>query len=112
MQANFKYMRKLRRILSVAHGRRKKKILRQLIFVLNEIGKARQKKFEDQIRAFCANIIQKVWRGHRQRLHFQRRLKKELKSKRRLKAIIKGWRVRSILNRVDECITLRQRLTD
>ena len=39
MKVNFKSMRKLRRIMSIAYGRRRAKLIKQLITVLKEVGK-------------------------------------------------------------------------
>lgn len=38
MKQNFKYMRKLRRLLSIAYGKLRSKHIKSLISVLNEIG--------------------------------------------------------------------------
>lgn len=64
MRANFRYIRKLRRMLSIAYGRKKSRFIKQLVFVLKESGKKHQKNFEEEIGAFCATLIQKVWRGY------------------------------------------------
>ena len=39
MRANFRYIRKLRRMLSIAYGRKKSRFIKQLVFVLKETGK-------------------------------------------------------------------------
>ena len=39
MRANFRYIRKLRRMLSIAYGRKRTRFVKQLVFVLKETGK-------------------------------------------------------------------------
>lgn len=63
MRNNFRYIRKLRRLLSIAYGKKRSRFVKQLVFALKETGKKHQKKFEEEIGAFCATLIQKVWRG-------------------------------------------------
>ena len=41
MRANFRYIRKLRRMLSIAYGRKKSRFIKQLVFMLQETGKKR-----------------------------------------------------------------------
>ena len=57
MRANFRFIRKLRRMLSIAYGRKKTRFLKQLTLVLRETGKKKQKQFEEEIGAFCATLI-------------------------------------------------------
>ena len=74
MRANFRYIRKLRRMLSIAYGRKKSRFIKQLVFALSETGKKHQKEFEAEIGAFCATLIQKVFRGY----YFRKVVKKTL----------------------------------
>ena len=39
MRANFRYIRKLRRMLSIAYGRKKSRFLKQVVLVMKESGK-------------------------------------------------------------------------
>ena len=88
MRANFRYIRKLRRMLSIAYGRKKSRFLKQLVFVLKETGKKKQKEFEEEIGNFCATLIQKVWRGYFFRKTVKLRVMREYTSKRRLTALV------------------------
>ena len=112
MRANFRYIRKLRRMLSIAYGRKKSRFIKQLVFVLKETGKKHQKKFEEEIGAFCATLIQKVWRGYYFRRVVRKRLLREYRSKRLLRALIQGYRTRCILFRTRECVSLRRDIQD
>lgn len=65
-QVNFKSMRKLRRMISVALGKRRKQTLYRLKTAMKEAGKfvadQRMAIFEKYL-THCATMIQKHWRG-------------------------------------------------
>ena len=55
MKVNFRYMRKLRRLLSIAYGKRKNKLIKQLVTVLKEAGKQIQSEQEAIFQNFVAH---------------------------------------------------------
>jgi hypothetical protein len=65
-QLNFKFMRRLRRMLSVALGRRRKVTLKRLKDAMKEAGKYIESEklaiFEKYL-THCAVMIQKHWKG-------------------------------------------------
>ena len=101
MKVNFKSMRKLRRLLSIAYGRRKSKLAKQLVAALKEAGKQVQSEQEAMFQNFvahCATTIQKVWRGQRFRKYEQHTIVRVYARRRLLNALAKGWRTRRIMS--------------
>lgn len=67
---NFKQMRKLRRLLSVAHGKLRNKMVKSLIKVLRESGNLhadQSYQLWQKYKTHCALLVQKSWRGYRLR---------------------------------------------
>lgn len=112
MRANFRFIRKLRRMLSIAYGRKKSRFLKQLSYAMKETGKRKQKEFEEEIGNFCATLIQKVWRGFYFRKTIKLKVMREYTTKRRLTALVQGWRTRMILGRTRECVSLKRDIQD
>ena len=113
MKVNFKSMRKFRRILSIAYGRRRAKLIKQLITVLKEVGKQVQSEQEAIFQNFvthCATTIQSVWRGQRFRKYKMNKLIYIYRRRRLLNALIKGWRTRKIMTQTREFIGVRRDL--
>ena len=110
MRANFRYIRKLRRMLSIAHGRKKTRFIKQLVSVMKELGKKLQRNFEDKIKAFCATLIQKIWRGYFFRRAVMRAKAREYRNRRMMRALVQGWKTRAILTRTRDCLALRREI--
>lgn len=67
---NIKQMRKLRRMMSVAYARMKKKYFKQIVAMLKESGSLhadQNYQLWKKYKTHCAILIQKHFRGHRQR---------------------------------------------
>lgn len=103
-EINFKQMRKLRRMLSVAYGRTRTKLVKQLLHVLKESGNLHSdqnyqlwKKYQ----AHCATIIQRHWRGYSLRYlqieKFNETIWKHKRS-RLLCALVRGYKTRLLLH--------------
>lgn len=66
-EINFRQMRKLRRMLSVAYGKTRTKLIKQLVHVLKESGNLhcdQNYQLWKKYQAHCATIIQRHWRGY------------------------------------------------
>ena len=103
-EINFRQMRKLRRMLSVAYGKTRTKLIKQLVHVLKESGNLHSdqnyqlwKKYQ----AHCATIIQRHWRGYSLR-YLQIEKFNEMawkhKQSRLLCALVKGYKTRLLLH--------------
>ena len=63
-------MRKLRRMLSVAYAKLKKKLVRQTMQLLNEAGNLhadQNYQLWQKYRSHCATLVQRQWRGYQLR---------------------------------------------
>ena len=103
-EINFKQMRKLRRMLSVAYGKTRTKLVKQLLHVLKESGTLhcdQNYQLWKKYQAHCATLIQRHWRGYSLRyLQIDQFNEKVWRNKRNrlLAAVVKGYRTRLLLH--------------
>lgn len=100
MKLDVKYVRKLRRMMSVAIQKYQGKFIWQLIYQMNKAGQSYIKVQKDnlkKLRSYSALVIQRNWKGYLVRKYelpeaFQL---KRISSK--IIAFIRGWKVRKIM---------------
>jgi len=100
IRKNVTYIRKLRRMLSVAIKKLQNKFSKQLIYSMNKCGKILFQKKKDVMNRLLnhsAMTIQKFWKGHRIRRYVLPEVFKENRIKSIIVAFIRGWKVRKIM---------------
>jgi hypothetical protein len=108
-------MRKLRRILSVAYGKMKTKRIKQLITFLKEAGSSIKNEKDDLMQKYldhCATAVQKLWRGYYARNYMIADVIAENKRHRALCSVVKGWKVRRILQSCREVLAIKRSLSE
>lgn len=101
---NFKEMRRLRRLLSVAYGRIRQKMVKQITSILRESGALHQDenyKLWQQYKGHCALLLQKHWRGYSTRFLKIDEVNNKVwgcKRSRMITAAVKGLKTRLLLH--------------
>eukprot|EP00347_Sterkiella_histriomuscorum_P022601 403337869 len=114
-QENFKYMRKFRRLMSVAYGKYRLKFLQQLCSMISQAHENKKMMDDDMFRKYvehCVTFIQKVWKGYYSRNFKQVSIINRYKYRRALNAVVKGWKIRRILSSCREVIAIKRDMND
>ena len=101
---NFKQMRKFRRMVSVAYGRMRTKLLKQTVQILQEAGNLHADQNYQVWRQFqehCAIMVQARWRSYRQRFVHIKEFNEKIwlcKKLRLTNALVRGFKTRLLLH--------------
>lgn len=113
-EINFKQMRKLRRLLSVAYGKMRNKLVRNLLQALRESGNLhadQNYRLWQKYKNHCALLLQKSWRGYRLRYlridEFNESVW-QYKRYRLVNALVRGFKTRLLLSPRGYCKTIQQ----
>jgi hypothetical protein len=94
-------IRRLRRILSVGYKKVKSRFIKSVISAVKESGKVVKKKRAQVLKKYknyCANLIQKNWKGYIVRRYIVPEMLDYLDAQHRAMALLKGWQMRKIVS--------------
>jgi hypothetical protein len=94
-------IRRLRRILSVGYKKVKSRFIKNVISAVKESGKVVKKKRAQVLKKYknyCANLIQKNWKGYVVRRYIVPEMLDYLDAQHRAMALLKGWQMRKIVS--------------
>ena len=115
MKVNFKFMRKLRRMLALRYYKLRTKFIQQVVHSLKTAHEAVKNQEDEMFQKYlnhCVILIQKTWRGHHFRAFIRPKIVTQLRAYKTFTAAVQGWKVRRIMSSTREVITIKREMAE
>ena len=102
-------------MLSLRYYKIRTRLFTQFVAAMKSVKeaiRAQEAEIYQKYIGHCVMLIQKTWRGYYLRAHIKPRLMKELRALNVLRAAVKGWKIRKIMNHTSEVLQIKREMAE